>query len=140
MSFSCISFSSKPSPWIFMSWIKPPSSLQLPAQCLGNLLPKLLATKAKKPLQNRDDQKQSAVILLFLAYAPWQHGNRKNSLKDVSCKPCPASFPQFQMESPPRSRGKLEILNCLLLLALSPGSAAFRGKTITILQFMQVFE
>lgn len=140
-----MSFSSKPSPWIFMSWIKPPSSLRLPAQCLGSLLPKLLATKSKKSLQNRNDQKQSAVILPFLAYAPWQRGNRKESLKDASCKPCPASFPQFQMEAPHAPcGGSLGGLNCLLLLvfrvAQSPGSAAFRGKTVTILQFMQVLE
>lgn len=65
ISLPPVSFSSKPSPWIFMSWIKPPSSLRLPAQRLGKLLPNLLATKAKKTLQNTDDQKQSAVMLPF---------------------------------------------------------------------------
>lgn len=97
--FSPVSFSSKPFPWIFVSWIKPPSFLQLPAQCLGNLLPNLLVTMAKKTLQNTDDQKQSAVMLLLLAYAPWQHVSATGSSKEASCKSCPARFPPLQMEA-----------------------------------------
>lgn len=87
-----------------MSWIKPPSFLQLPAQRLGNLLPNLPATKAKKTLQNTDDQKQSAVMLPFLAYAPWQHLSAKDSSKEASCKSCPASFPPNSDGNPPPPR------------------------------------
>lgn len=106
--FSPVSFSSKPCPRIFMSWIKPPSFLQLPAQCLGNLLPNLLATKAKKTLQNTDDQKQSAVMLPFLAYAPWQHVSAKDSPKEAFCKSCPASFPPKFRWKPPMLRVQVE--------------------------------
>lgn len=95
--FAFLSFSSKPSPRIFMSWIKPPSFLQLPAQCLGSLLPNLMAIKAKKTLQNTDDQKQRAVMLPFLAYAPWQHVCAKDSSKES----CPASFPPKFRWKPP---------------------------------------
>lgn len=61
-------------------------------------------------------------------------------MKDASCKPCPASFPQIQMEAPHTPGGRLEVLNFLLLLffhvAPSPCTAAFRGKTVTIVQFI----
>lgn len=103
MCFSPIVFSSKPSPWIPMSWIKPPSCLQLPAQGLGNLLPSLLATKARKSLQNTGEQQQSAVMLPFLAYAPWQCVSAKDSSKEASCESCPASSPPGTDGSPPCS-------------------------------------
>lgn len=143
-----------------MSWIKPPSFLQLPAQRLGNLLPNLLATKAKKTLQNTDDQKQSAVMLPFLAYAPWQHLSAKDSSKEASCKSCPASFPPKSDGNPPTLRVEVEgsvklwqgsresfslgiasiFWSSVRLNRCRPGSASFCGKNVAILQFAQAFE
>lgn len=145
-----------------MSWIKPPSFLQLPAQRLGNLLPNLPAPKAKKTLQNTDDQKQSAVMLPFLAYAPWQHLSAKDSSKEASCKSCPASFPPNSDGTPPTHTLRVEVegsvklwqgsresfslgiasifWSSLPLNRCRPGSASFWGKTVPILRFAQAFE
>lgn len=92
-----------------MSRIKPPSFPQLPAQCLGNLLPNSLATKAKKTLQNTDDQKQkrrNASLPCICSLAAWQrYGLLEGGFLQVL--PCQLS-PQNSDGTPPRSSCRLE--------------------------------
>ena len=105
LRFSPVSCSSKPSPWIFMFWLKPPSFLQLSAQCLGNLLPNLLATKAKKTLQNTDDQKQ---CLPFSHMLPGSMLALRTPRRRLPASPAPPALPQVSDGTPPRSRRRLK--------------------------------